>query len=72
MVILNRPIGRWRSCFWSQTRDYGFKLNKKTKVLARKSALALKAKNSAIVIVEDFDFDTPKTKGLVELTKICN
>ena len=55
--------------FGPRPRDYGFKLNKKTKVLARKSALALKAKNSAIVIVEDFDFDTPKTKGLVELTK---
>ena len=55
--------------FGPKPRDYGFKLNKKTKVLARKSALALKAKNSAIVIVEDFDFDTPKTKSLVELTK---
>ena len=55
--------------FGPKPRDYGFKLNKKTKVLARKSALALKAKNSAIVVVEDFDFDTPKTKSLVELTK---
>ena len=55
--------------FGPKPRDYGFKLNKKTKVLARKSALALKAKNSAIVVVEDFDFDTPKTNRLVELTK---
>ena len=55
--------------FGPQPRDYGFKINKKTKVLARKSALSLKAKNSAIVVVEDFDFDTPKTKSLVELTK---
>lgn len=55
--------------FGPKPRDYSFKLNKKTKVLARKSALALKAKNSAIVVVEDFDFDTPKTKSLVELTQ---
>ena len=55
--------------FGPKPRDYSFKLNKKTKVLARKSALALKAKNSAIVVVEDFDFDTPKTNRLVELTK---
>ena len=55
--------------FGPKPRDYGFKLNKKTKVLARKSALALKAKNRAIVVVEDFNFDTPKTNRLVELTK---
>ena len=55
--------------FGPRQRDYGCTRNKQPKVLARKSALALKAKNSAIVIVEDFDFDTPKTKGLVELTK---
>ncbi|MBF6597980.1 MAG: 50S ribosomal protein L4 [Fermentimonas sp.] len=55
--------------FGPKPRDYGFKINKKTKVLARKSALSLKAKNSAIVVVEDFDFETPKTKSLVELTK---
>jgi large subunit ribosomal protein L4 len=55
--------------FGPKPRDYSFKLNKKVKVLARKSALSLKAKNSAIVVVEDFAFDTPKTKQLVELTK---
>ncbi len=55
--------------FGPKPRDYSFKVNKKTKVLARKSALSLKAKNSSIVIVEDFEFDTPKTKSLVELTK---
>ena len=55
--------------FGPKPRDYSFKINKKTKVLARKSALSLKAKNSAIVVVEDFDFDTPKTKSLVDLTK---
>ena len=55
--------------FGPKPRDYSFKINKKTKVLARKSALSLKAKNSSIVVVEDFDFDTPKTKSLVDLTK---
>jgi large subunit ribosomal protein L4 len=55
--------------FGPRPRDYGFKINKKTKVLARKSALSLKAQNSAIVVVEDFEFDTPKTQSLVELTK---
>ncbi|MDD2299454.1 MAG: 50S ribosomal protein L4 [Fermentimonas sp.] len=55
--------------FGPKPRDYSFKVNKKTKALARKSALSLKAKNSSIVIVEDFVFDTPKTKSLVELTK---
>ncbi|MDD4631910.1 MAG: 50S ribosomal protein L4 [Proteiniphilum sp.] len=55
--------------FGPQPRDYSFKLNKKVKVLARKSALSLKARENAIVVVEDFDFDSPKTKRIVELTK---
>jgi large subunit ribosomal protein L4 len=55
--------------FGPKPRDYGFKLNKKEKALARKSALSLKAQNNAILVVEDFEFDTPKTKNLVELTK---
>ncbi|MDR1743947.1 MAG: 50S ribosomal protein L4 [Dysgonamonadaceae bacterium] len=55
--------------FGPQPRYYGFKLNKKEKVLARKSALSLKASNNAIVVVEDFNFDAPKTKSFVELTK---
>ena len=53
--------------FGPKPRDYGFKVNKKTKALARKSALSLKAKNNAIVVVEDFEFDTPKTKSMIEL-----
>ncbi len=44
-------------------------MNKKTKVLARKSALSLKAKNNAIVVVEDFEFDVPSTKSMVKLTE---
>ncbi len=55
--------------FGPKPRDYSFKLNKKVKVLARKSALSLKAKNNAIIVVEDFDFDTPRTKSILELTK---
>ena len=53
--------------FGPQPRDYGFKLNKKVKNLARKSALAYKAQENAILVVEDFNFETPKTKQYVEL-----
>lgn len=48
-------------------RDYGFKLNKKVKVLARKSALSTKAHNNEILVIEDFTFDAPKTKDIVAL-----
>ena len=53
--------------FGPRVRDYGMKLNKKLKQLARKSALSYKLKDQAIMIVEDFKFDDPKTKNLVEL-----
>lgn len=49
--------------FGPEPRDYGFKLNKKVKQLARMSALSYKAKDNNITIVEDFNFDTPKTKN---------
>ncbi len=49
-------------------RDYSFKLNKKLKHLARKSALAYKLQQSAITIVEDFTMETPKTKAFMEIT----
>ncbi|MFP3765772.1 50S ribosomal protein L4 [Prevotella intermedia] len=55
--------------FGPTPRDYSFKLNKKVKVLARKSALAYKAKESAIIVVEDFDFDAPKTKEFIKIAK---
>jgi large subunit ribosomal protein L4 len=55
--------------FGPKPRDYGIKVNKKTKALARKSALSLKAKNNAIVVVEDFEFESPRTKSMVDLTK---
>jgi large subunit ribosomal protein L4 len=50
-------------------RDYSFKLNKKTKSLARRSALSDKAKANAITVVEDFSFDSPKTKQFIEISK---
>ena len=55
--------------FGPKPRDYGFKLNKKVKALARRSALAYKAQNNAIVVVEDFSFEAPKTKEFIALTK---
>ena len=53
--------------FGPRPRDYWFKLNKKVKALARKSALSYKAQQNAIVVVEDFDFEAPKTKEGVAL-----
>lgn len=53
--------------FGPQPRDYGFKLNRKLKQLARLSALSYKAKDSNIVILEDFSYDKPKTRNFVEL-----
>lgn len=53
--------------FGPRPRDYWFKLNKKVKALARKSALSYKAQQNAIVVVEDFDFEVPKTKDGVAL-----
>ena len=55
--------------FGPKPRDYGFKLNKKVKVLARKSALAYKAQENAIVVVEDFNMEAPKTKEFVNIAK---
>lgn len=55
--------------FGPKPRDYSFKLNKKVKVLARKSALAYKAQDKAIVVVEDFNLDAPKTKDFVNIAK---
>jgi large subunit ribosomal protein L4 len=53
--------------FGPQPRDYSFKLNKKVKDLARKSALTYKAKDNSIAILEDFNFDAPKTKSYISL-----
>ncbi|NQZ74902.1 MAG: 50S ribosomal protein L4 [Ekhidna sp.] len=53
--------------FGPQPRDYGFKLNKKVKKLARKSVLSSRAKENAIKVLEDFTFDAPQTKQYVSL-----
>ena len=53
--------------FGPKPRDYGFKLNKKVRQLARKSALSYKAQENSIVVVENFTFDTPKTKSFIEI-----
>jgi len=55
--------------FGPHPRDYSFKLNKKLKRLARKSALSYKLKDNHLTILEDFTFDTPKTKNFTELLK---
>lgn len=65
---LNSPVlvGGGR-VFGPKPRDYSFKLNKKVKQLARKSALSYKAQNNAIIVVEDFTFEAPKTRDFVAL-----
>ena len=55
--------------FGPKPRNYDFKLNKKVKVLARKSALSYKAQDNAVVVVEDINFEAPKTKEFVNFTK---
>ena len=58
--------------FGPQPRDYGFKLNKKVRQMARCSALAYKAQENAIVVVEDFTFEAPKTKSMLEVLNNLN
>ncbi|WP_321438874.1 50S ribosomal protein L4 [uncultured Bacteroides sp.] len=55
--------------FGPRPRDYFFKLNKKVKTLARKSALSYKAQDNGIVVLEDFSFEAPKTKEFIALIK---
>ncbi|MBO7609069.1 MAG: 50S ribosomal protein L4 [Muribaculaceae bacterium] len=55
--------------FGPRPRNYSFKLNKKMKAIARRSALTFKAQNGQIMVVEDFTFDAPKTKDFVNITK---
>lgn len=55
--------------FGPRVRDYSQKLNKKVKELARKSALSYKAKDNNIIVLEDFNIDTPKTKKFQEILK---
>ncbi len=55
--------------FGPKPRDYSFKLNKKVKRLARRSALSYKAQENAVVVIEDFAFDAPNTKEFINITK---
>ncbi len=55
--------------FGPRPRNYGFKLNKKVKALARRSALTFKAQNNQVMVVENFNFEAPKTKDFVNFTK---
>lgn len=55
--------------FGPKPRDYRFKLNKKVKNLARRSALSYKAQEQAILVVEDFNFEAPKTKDFINIAK---
>ncbi len=65
---INSPVLRGGGrVFGPQPRDYSFKLNKKVKQLARRSALTYKMQGNEIVILEDFAFDTIKTKKMVEV-----
>ncbi|MEQ7798825.1 50S ribosomal protein L4 [Pedobacter sp. ASV1-7] len=58
--------------FGPQPRDYSFKLNKKLKSLARKSALSYKAQDNNVVVLEDFTFETIKTKNYINLVSALN
>jgi large subunit ribosomal protein L4 len=58
--------------FGPQPRDYSFKLNKKLKSLARKSALSYKAKDNSILVLEDFNFDSIKTKNYIKMEADLN
>ena len=55
--------------FGPRPRDYGFKLNKKLKVIARKSAFSYKAKENSIIVLEDFVLENYKTKSFIEILK---
>lgn len=58
--------------FGPRPRSYDFKLNKKVKSLARKSALSYKALEEAILVIEDFSFETPKTREMVQISNNLN
>jgi len=67
---INSPLLRGGGrVFGPVPRDYSFKLNKKVKALARKSALSYKAQEDAVMVVEDFNFEAPKTKEFINIVK---
>ncbi len=70
MGSLKSPVLRGGGrVFGPRPRDYSFKLNKKVKTLARKSALAYKVKDNDITVVENFNLETPKTKHFIDILK---
>jgi large subunit ribosomal protein L4 len=69
--IKNPVYGNGRT-FGPKPRNYSFKLNKKVKTLATKSAIAYKTKDNAIIVVQDFNFDEPKTKNFVNALNNLN
>ncbi len=67
---INSPVLRGGArVFGPKPRDYSFKLNHKVRLLARKSALTYKAQDDAIIVVEDFTIDTPRTKEFLSIQK---
>ena len=67
---INSPLLKGGGRVFGPTpRDYGFKLNKKVKALARKSALSYKAQENAIIVIEDFAMEAPKTKEFLNIAK---
>jgi large subunit ribosomal protein L4 len=65
---MRSPIQRGGgTVFGPRPRNYGFKLNKKVKQLARRSALSMKAKGDALTVVENFTFEAPKTKSFLSV-----
>ncbi len=67
---IKSPIFRGgRRVFGPRPRNYGFKLNKNLKQLARQSALSIKAKEENILVMENFNFDAPKTKDFINILK---
>jgi large subunit ribosomal protein L4 len=67
---INSPLLRGGGrVFGPKPRDYSFKLNKKVKQLARRSALTYKAQENAILVLEDFNLEAPKTKEILNIAK---
>lgn len=67
---INSPLLRGGArVFGPKPRDYSFKLNKKVKRLARRSALSYKAQENAVIVIEDFTMEAPNTKEFINITK---
>lgn len=65
---INSPLLRGGArVFGPKPRDYSFKLNRKVKALARRSALSYKVQENALMVIEDFEMETPRTKSFLEI-----